>query len=79
MCRVLPTYGVLPRSYYLPGAILSETIPYASGAFVDIWKAQWGGNQVCVKAFRTQTAANLDKIKRVRGGPLSKRRVRELN
>jgi len=64
--RALPTYGILPRSYYPPGVTLSDTIPYTSGGFADIWKAQRDGNQVCVKAFRTQTAANLNRIKRVR-------------
>jgi len=66
--KVSPSHGVLPKSYYPEGVTLSDTIPYASGGFADIWKGQRDGNQVCVKAFRTQTAANLDKIKRVCGG-----------
>jgi hypothetical protein len=40
---------------------LSDTTPYASSEFADIWKGQRDGNQVCVKAFRTQTAVNLEK------------------
>jgi len=65
--RALPVYGILPRSYYPPGVTLSDTIPYSSGGFADIWKGQRDGNPLCIKAFRTQTAANLNRIKRVRG------------
>ena len=57
--------GILPKSHYYPdGVTLSETIPYASGEFAEIWKGQRGEVQVCVKAFRPP---NLDKIKRVCG------------
>ena len=66
--KVSPSHGILPKSYYPEGVALSDTIPYASGGFADVWKGQRDGKQVCVKAFRTQTAANLDKIKRVCGG-----------
>ena len=66
--KVSPSHGILPKSYYPDGVTLSDTIPYASGGFADIWKGQHDGNPVCVKAFRTQTAANLEKIKRVCGG-----------
>ena len=45
-----------------------DTIFYAPGGFADVWKGQLDENQVCVKAFRTQTPGNLDKIKRVCGG-----------
>ena len=66
--KVSPSHGILPKSYYPEGVTLSDTIPYASGGFADIWKGQQDGNHVCVKAFRTQTKANLDKIKRVCDG-----------
>jgi serine/threonine protein kinase len=65
--KVSPAHGILPKSYHLSQVTLSDTIPYASGGFADIWKGQLDGRQVCIKAFRTQAAANLDKIKRVRG------------
>ena len=63
--RASPSHAVLPKSHYLDGVTLSDTIPYASGGFADIWKGQHNGNQMCVKAFRTQTAENLARIKRV--------------
>ena len=66
--KVSASCGVLPRSYRLEGVTLDDIIPYASGGFADIWKGQWDGNRVCVKAFRTQAGANLEKIKRVCGG-----------
>jgi hypothetical protein len=72
--KVSPAQGVLPKSYFPPGVTLSDIIPYASGGFADIWKGQQDGKPVCVKAFRTQTAANLDKIKRVCGRSLFQRR-----
>jgi len=67
MRKVSHSHAILPKSYYPEGVTLSGAIPYASGGFADIWKGQQDGNQVCVKAFRTQTAGNLDKIKRVCG------------
>jgi hypothetical protein len=63
--NVSPAHAVLPKSYFSLGVILVDTIPYASGGFADVWKGDQGGDQVCVKTFRTQTARNLDKIKRV--------------
>ena len=69
--KVSPAHGVLPQSYFPPGVTLSDTIPYASGQFADIWKGQLDGNQVCLKVFRTNTPSNLDKIKRVGDSSLS--------
>ena len=68
--KVSPAHGVLPRSYHPVGVTLCDTIPYASGGFADIWKGQQDGETVCIKAFGTQTATNLDKIKRVGTNPL---------
>ena len=65
--KVSHSHAILPKSYYPEAVTLSDTIPYASGGFADIWKGQRDGKQVCVKAFRTQTTGNLDKIKRVCG------------
>ena len=67
--KLSPSQGILPKSYYPDGVTLSDTIPYASGRFADIWKGWWGEDRVCVKAFRTNTTAlaNPDKIKRVCG------------
>lgn len=63
--KVSPTYGVLPKSYFLSEVTLSDTVAYASGGFSDLWKGQRGGDQVCIKAFRTNMTADPDKIKRV--------------
>ncbi|KAF9645572.1 kinase-like protein [Thelephora ganbajun] len=62
--EISATCCVLPRSYFSPSVTLSDTTPHTMGELVDIWKAQLNGNQVCIKSFRTQTAKNLDKIKR---------------
>jgi len=61
-------HGVLPKSYFLTGVKLSGTMPRFSGGFTDVWMGQQDGEQVCVKAFRTHTATNQERIKRVRGG-----------
>ena len=68
LSNVSSGHGVLPKSYFPPGVTLSNSIPYASGGFTDVWKGQQDGNQVCIKAFRVQTAANPDKVKRVCDG-----------
>ncbi|KAF9789365.1 kinase-like domain-containing protein [Thelephora terrestris] len=63
--KVSPAHGILPKSYQLAVVTLTDDgTPYTSGRFADIWKGQLDGRQVCVKAVRTQTAANLGKIKR---------------
>ena len=69
LCRVSPAYGILPKSYFPPGVTPSDTIPYATGVFADVWKGRQDGDQVCIKTFRTKKAADLDEIKRVRAVP----------
>ena len=63
--KLSSAHGILPKSYFAAGVTLNDTIPCTSGGFADIWQGQQYGNVVCIKAFRSQTAANLDKIKRV--------------
>ena len=58
---ISPVYGVLPKSYFVAGGALSDTIPYAWGGPADIWK----GDLVCAKAVRAQNAVSLGKIKQV--------------
>jgi hypothetical protein len=70
--KVSPSQGFLPDSYYPEWVTLTRTVLYASGGFVDTWKGQRNGNQTFVKAFRTQTVANLNKIKRVCGAILTR-------
>ena len=72
--KVSQTHRVLPKSYFPPGVTLpSDPVPHASGGFADVLKGQLDGNDVCVKAFRVQTAANPDKIKQVCGSPTLQR------
>ena len=68
--KVSSVHGVLPKSYFPTGVTLSDTIPLVSGGFADIWMGQQDGKQVCIKAFRTQTATDPEKIKRVSDGSL---------
>ena len=72
--NVSPTHRVLPKSYFPPGVtLLSDSAPHASGGFADVWKGQLDGNEVCVKAFRIQTASNPDRIKEVCGSSMPQR------
>ena len=71
--RVAPAYSVLPKSYSPPGVTLSGTIPHTSGGSADVWKGQLDGNQVCIKTFRIQTTADLDKIRPVCASSLLRR------
>ena len=68
--KVSSAHGILPKSYFLPEVTLNDNIPFASGGPADVWKGQQYGKQLCVKVFRTQPVANLDKVKRVCSGSL---------
>jgi len=68
--KVSLSHAVLPKSYFPSGVTLSRTVPYSPGGFADVWKGELDGNRVCVKAFRTQTAANGDRIRQVCGSSL---------
>ena len=77
--NVSSTHGVLPKSYFPSGVTLSDTYHHTRRGFADVWKGQLDGNQICVKVFRPQTPANLDKIKRVRGSSLFSRALPDPN
>ena len=69
--QVSSAHGVLPKSYFPAGVTLSDVIPHSiKGGSADVWKGQQGGNQVCIKTYHTQTAADLKKVKRVCGSSL---------
>lgn len=70
--KISPAHGILPKSYFPPDVTLGgATVPHSvKGGSADVWKGKQGEHQVCIKVFRTQTAANLEKIKRVCGSSL---------
>ena len=70
--KVSPAHGVLPKSYVHTDVTLSNDIAHASGGFADVWEGRQDGKLVCVKAFRTKTAPNPERIKQVRGDSLSR-------
>ena len=63
--EVSRAHEILPKSYYLTDVTLGDASLCTSGEFMDTWRAQVGGRQVYVKAFRTPETTNLDNIKRV--------------
>ncbi|KAF9644351.1 kinase-like protein [Thelephora ganbajun] len=62
LCQVCRSNNVLPTSYSASGVVPGER--HALGAFADIYKGQYEGKLVCIKAFRTQTTKNMELIKR---------------
>lgn len=65
----LPTSAVLSAGLEKRG-----NIAVASGGLTDVWRGQYNGTQVAVKAFRIYPAQNLKEAKEVR--PYSRREVR---
>lgn len=52
--RMCKKYGRLPSSFEIKDGIeLEGSLPYAGGTYGDVWKAQYGGRLVAVKAMRT--------------------------
>jgi hypothetical protein len=44
----------------------AESPDFEPLGFVDVWRGNYRGNPVCIKAIRTRNKSNLQKIKRVR-------------
>ena len=65
LCQVSQAHGILPKSYHLTDVTLGDAISCTSGEFACTWKAQAGGRQVFVKAFRQLATTDLDNIIRV--------------
>ena len=64
MCSVteqLPTSAVLSAGLEKRG-----NIAVASGGLTDVWRGEYGGTQVAIKAFRIYPAQNLKEAKEVR-------------
>lgn len=63
--KISPMLEILPKSYHLHGVILSDIAPYASGAYMGIWKGKVEGGQVSVKVFWIQRPGVPGGIKQV--------------
>lgn len=62
--QVCHVYDVLPPAYCAPGVISLER--YAPGGFADIYKGQYAGKPVRIKAFRRQNTTSTKLTRRVR-------------
>jgi hypothetical protein len=64
----LYTHALLLGSQIFPNIELSdESLGYMAAGFTDIWKANYHGEPVCIKAIRTQDPARLGEIGNVCG------------
>lgn len=61
-------HTLLRESRIFPGVELCDESPdYTAAGFADIWKGRYYGEQVCVKAIRTQSPICLMEIEKVCG------------
>lgn len=59
-------HALLRALHVFPGVELGAESPeYEPFGFVDVWRGNYHGNPVCIKAIRTRNSANLRKIKMV--------------
>jgi len=64
----LYAHTLLRGSHTFPDVDLCDESPdYDPLGFMDIWKANYHGDQVCIKVIRIWRMAPLEEIKRVRG------------
>jgi len=64
----LYVYALLRRSRIFPSVgPFDESLHYEPLGFTDIWKGNYHGEQVCIKAIRARSMTRLEEIRRVRG------------
>jgi len=64
----LYAHALLRGSHIFPDMKLCDkSLDYEPLGFVDIWKENYRGDRVCIKAIRTRSTTRLGEIKRVRG------------
>jgi len=63
----LYVHALLRGSHIFPNIELCDGSPdYDPLGFMDIWKENYRGDQVCIKAIRIRNTTSLEKIKKVR-------------
>ena len=66
--RLCGTFGRLPRSYLIDEDFkLQETMPFATRGYTDLWKLEWSGRKIAVKALRFAPDDDRSKTTRVMG------------
>ena len=64
----LYAHALLRGSHIFPNIELCDESPdYDPFGFTDVWRGNYRGDQVCIKAIRTRDTSSLAMIKRVRG------------
>ena len=64
-------HALLRGSHIFPGVEPSTGSPdFDPLGLADVWKGNYHGNPVCIKAIRTRNKSNLEKIKKVHGSPI---------
>jgi len=64
----LYAHALLHGSHIFPGIeLLNESPDYEPRGFMDVWRGNYHGRQVCVKSIRIRNTTHLKEIKKVRG------------
>ena len=64
-------HALLRGSHVFPGVELSTGPPdFDPLGLVDVWKGNYRGNPVCIKAIRMRNKSKLEKIKKVHSSPI---------
>lgn len=65
--KLSTSHDVLPSTFYVSGVICSATEPHDSGAFADIYRAQYKDTVVILKKPKLTNDADRLTLMRVRG------------
>ena len=58
-------HSLLPGSLQIQVYYNPATVPHSRGGFADVWKSEYHGLEVAVKALRTSSQSDLQKITHV--------------
>ena len=62
LCRTCGSHGILPEASKIPIGYDRTADPEYSGGFADVWKVEYCGRSVAVKALRTYAGSNRQKV-----------------
>ena len=65
LCRICGSQALLPRSLQIPLCYNRLDTPLYRGGFADVWKGEYQGRPVAVKALRVYSTSDFAKITRV--------------
>lgn len=63
--RICGRQGLLPTSLAIPLCYDPAETPLCRGGFADVWKGQYGGQEVSAKVLRVYLTSDLEQIRKV--------------